>query len=33
MATSASEKLRRLLGLLSREDRLLILINPDPDAM
>jgi len=33
MATSASEKLRRLLGLFSREDRLLIVINPDPDAM
>jgi nanoRNase/pAp phosphatase (c-di-AMP/oligoRNAs hydrolase) len=33
MTTSASEKLRRLLGLFSREDRLLILINADPDAM
>ena len=33
MATSVSEKLRRLLGLFSREDRLLILINADPDAM
>ncbi|NVM23021.1 MAG: DHH family phosphoesterase [Desulfobacterales bacterium] len=33
MSTSASEKLRRLLGLFSREDRLLILINADPDAM
>ena len=33
MATSTSEKLRRLLGLFSREDRLLILINADPDAM
>ncbi|UCD87324.1 MAG: phosphoesterase, partial [Desulfobacterales bacterium] len=33
MATSASERLRRLLGLFSREDRLLILINADPDAM
>lgn len=33
MATSASEKLRRLLGFFSREDRVLIVINPDPDAM
>ncbi len=33
MPTFASERLRRLLGLFSREDRLLILINPDPDAM
>lgn len=33
MATSASERLRRLLGLFSREDRLLIVINADPDAM
>ncbi len=33
MATHASEKLRRLLGPFSREDRLLILINADPDAM
>lgn len=33
MATSASERVRRLLGLFSREDRLLILINADPDAM
>jgi nanoRNase/pAp phosphatase (c-di-AMP/oligoRNAs hydrolase) len=33
MATSGSEKLRRLLGLFSREDRLVILINADPDAM
>lgn len=33
MATSASEKLRRLLGLFSREDRLVIVINADPDAM
>ena len=33
MATSASEKLRRLLGLFSYEDRLLVLINADPDAM
>lgn len=33
MATSAREKLRRLLGLFSREDRLLIVINADPDAM
>ena len=33
MATSASERLRRLLGLFSREDRLVILINADPDAM
>ena len=33
MATSASERLRRLLGLFSREDRVLIVINSDPDAM
>ncbi len=33
MATSASEKLRRFLGLFSYEDRLLVLINADPDAM
>jgi nanoRNase/pAp phosphatase (c-di-AMP/oligoRNAs hydrolase) len=33
MASFASERLRRLLGLFSREDRLLILINADPDAM
>ncbi len=33
MATSTSEKLRRLLGLFSREDRLLIVVNADPDAM
>ncbi len=33
MATSSSEKLRRLLGLFSREDRLVIVINADPDAM
>jgi len=33
MATSALEKLRRLLGLFSYEDRLLVLINADPDAM
>ena len=33
MAPSASEKLRRLLGLFSREDRLVIVINADPDAM
>ena len=33
MATSVSEKLRRLLGLFSYEDRLLVLINADPDAM
>lgn len=33
MATSALEKLRRLLGLFSREDRLLIVINADPDAI
>jgi nanoRNase/pAp phosphatase (c-di-AMP/oligoRNAs hydrolase) len=33
MPTSASERLRRLLRLFSREDRLLILINADPDAM
>ncbi|OEU78755.1 MAG: phosphoesterase [Desulfobacterales bacterium C00003060] len=33
MGASTSEKLRRLLGLFCREDRLLILINADPDAM
>ncbi len=33
MATYASERLRRLLDLFSREDRLLVLINADPDAM
>jgi nanoRNase/pAp phosphatase (c-di-AMP/oligoRNAs hydrolase) len=33
MAAPAREKLRRLLGLFSREDRLLIVINADPDAM
>jgi nanoRNase/pAp phosphatase (c-di-AMP/oligoRNAs hydrolase) len=33
MPTAASEKLHNLLGLFSREDRLLILINADPDAM
>jgi nanoRNase/pAp phosphatase (c-di-AMP/oligoRNAs hydrolase) len=33
MATSASERLRRFFGLFSREDRLLVLINADPDAM
>jgi nanoRNase/pAp phosphatase (c-di-AMP/oligoRNAs hydrolase) len=33
MATSNSERVRRLLGLFSREDRLLIAINADPDAM
>jgi len=33
MAPSASEKLRRLLGLFAREDRLVIVINADPDAM
>lgn len=33
MAASAKEKLRRLFGLFSREDRLLIVMNPDPDAM
>jgi len=33
MATSASERLRRLLSLFAREDRLLIAINADPDAM
>jgi nanoRNase/pAp phosphatase (c-di-AMP/oligoRNAs hydrolase) len=33
MDPSALEKLRRLLGLFTREDRLLILINADPDAM
>jgi nanoRNase/pAp phosphatase (c-di-AMP/oligoRNAs hydrolase) len=33
MATSTSEKLRRLLGVFSREDRVLIVINADPDAM
>jgi nanoRNase/pAp phosphatase (c-di-AMP/oligoRNAs hydrolase) len=33
MATSASERLQRFLGLFSYEDRLLVLINADPDAM
>ena len=33
MPSAASERLRRLLALFSREDRLLILINADPDAM
>ncbi|MBN1842561.1 MAG: DHH family phosphoesterase [Deltaproteobacteria bacterium] len=33
MATTALERLRRLLSLFSREDRLLIIINADPDAM
>jgi nanoRNase/pAp phosphatase (c-di-AMP/oligoRNAs hydrolase) len=33
MPPSASERLRRLLALFSREDRLLIVINADPDAM
>lgn len=33
MAASEKEKLRRLLSLFSREDRLLIVMNPDPDAM
>ncbi len=33
MATSALERLRRLISLFSREDRLLIFINADPDAM
>ena len=33
MATPASDKLRRLLALFSREDRLLIAINADPDAI
>jgi nanoRNase/pAp phosphatase (c-di-AMP/oligoRNAs hydrolase) len=33
MVTAASEKLRQLLSLFSREDRLLIVINADPDAM
>jgi nanoRNase/pAp phosphatase (c-di-AMP/oligoRNAs hydrolase) len=33
MSKAHKEKLRRLLGLFSRDDRLLILINPDPDAM
>jgi nanoRNase/pAp phosphatase (c-di-AMP/oligoRNAs hydrolase) len=33
MNASAKEKLRRLLSLFSREDRLLIVMNPDPDAM
>ena len=33
MPTLASERLQRLLGLFSREDRLLITINADPDAM
>jgi len=33
MGSSASEKLQRLLGLFSSEDRLLIAIDADPDAM
>lgn len=33
MGTSTAEKLRRLLDIFSREDRLLIVINADPDAM
>lgn len=33
VGASASQKHRRLLRLFSREDRLLIVINPDPDAM
>jgi nanoRNase/pAp phosphatase (c-di-AMP/oligoRNAs hydrolase) len=33
MSNAPKEKLRRLLSLFSREDRVLILINPDPDAM
>ncbi len=33
MTTSVSEKLRRFLGLFSYEDRLLVLINADPDAI
>jgi nanoRNase/pAp phosphatase (c-di-AMP/oligoRNAs hydrolase) len=33
MPTAAAEKLRQLLGLFSKEDRLLIVINADPDAM
>jgi nanoRNase/pAp phosphatase (c-di-AMP/oligoRNAs hydrolase) len=33
MPTAASEKLRQLLRLFSHEDRLLIVINADPDAM
>jgi nanoRNase/pAp phosphatase (c-di-AMP/oligoRNAs hydrolase) len=33
MPGAAAEKLRQLLALFAREDRLLILINADPDAM
>lgn len=33
MATPASERLRHFFGLFSYEDRLLVLINADPDAM
>jgi nanoRNase/pAp phosphatase (c-di-AMP/oligoRNAs hydrolase) len=33
VATSDKQRLRRLLGLFSGEDRLLILINADPDSM
>ena len=33
MATSDSQRLRRLLGLFSGDDKLLIVINADPDAM
>ena len=33
MTRNSREKLKRLLGLFSREDRLLILINADPDSM
>lgn len=33
MATSNAERLRRMVGLFAREDRLLVLINADPDAM
>ena len=33
MPTAAAERLRQLMGLFSREDRLLIVVNADPDAM
>jgi nanoRNase/pAp phosphatase (c-di-AMP/oligoRNAs hydrolase) len=33
MASLVADRLRRLLGLFAREDRLLIVINADPDAM
>ena len=33
MPTAAAERLRQLMGLFSREDRLLIVVTADPDAM